>query len=445
MTLRLHGRALRLNPEPEPAGGPPQGPPQAQGPGRALGLFEGFGIELEYMIVDAQTLDVRPVADALFEAIDPAGVRAGEACPDGPDGLVCWSNELAMHVLEMKTARPAGTLDGLAEAFQRHVRIANDALGSLGCCLLPGGAHPWMDPMSETVLWPHEYTEVYRTYDAIFGCQGHGWSNLQSTHVNLPFADDEQFGRLHAAIRLVLPLLPGLAASSPYVDGRAAACADQRLEFYRTNALRVPMMTALVVPEAVFTIEGYRRQILGALYEQLAPLDPAGVLRHEFANARGAIARFDRGAIEIRLLDIQECPAADLAIVRLIVEAVRAHVQERWIDSSAQRAVGVEPLHAQLLACIRDAEAATIDQGAILEAFGVTDGPLPCGALWRRLAEQLLPADHPDRAVLDRILSAGTLATRLRRAAGPSPSRQRLASVYAELARCLAQGCLFHA
>ena len=38
-------------------------------------------------------------------------------------------------------------------------------------------------------------------------------------HVNLPFADDAQFARLHAAIRLVLPLLPALAASSPIAEG----------------------------------------------------------------------------------------------------------------------------------------------------------------------------------------------------------------------------------
>ena len=80
----------------------------------------------------------------------------------------------------------------------------------MGCTLLPGGVHPWMDPSKETRLWPHEYNEVYRSFDRIFGCAGHGWSNLQSTHLNLPFADDDEFGRLHAAIRAILPLLPAL-------------------------------------------------------------------------------------------------------------------------------------------------------------------------------------------------------------------------------------------
>ena len=34
-----------------------------------------------------------------------------------------------------------------------------------------------------------------------------------------------------------------------------------------------------------------------------------------FISACRAIARFTRGAIEIRVLDVQECPAADLAML----------------------------------------------------------------------------------------------------------------------------------
>lgn len=32
-----------------------------------LSLFSAFGIELEYMIVDAQSLDVRPIADEVMQ------------------------------------------------------------------------------------------------------------------------------------------------------------------------------------------------------------------------------------------------------------------------------------------------------------------------------------------------------------------------------------------
>src|SRR5690606_12908976 len=113
---------------------------------------------------------------------------------------------------------------------------------------------------------PHDFNEVYRAFDRIFDCRGHGWGNLQSMHINLPFADDEEFGRLHAAVRLVLPLLPGLAASSPLVENRRTGSMDNRLEFYRHNCARIPSVTGHVIPEPVFGIEEYRDQVLGRIY-----------------------------------------------------------------------------------------------------------------------------------------------------------------------------------
>ena len=62
---------------------------------------------------------------------------------------------------------------------------------------MPGGMHPWMDPARETRLWPHDNAHVYRQYDEIFDCSRHGWSNLQSTHINLPFANDMEFARVY--------------------------------------------------------------------------------------------------------------------------------------------------------------------------------------------------------------------------------------------------------
>src|SRR5690606_25183589 len=114
---------------------------------------------------------------------------------------------------------------------------------------LPTAMHPLMLPDLETKLWPHDAATIYATFDRIFGCKGHGWSNLQSVHINLPFRDQDEFGRLHAAIRLVLPLLPGLAASSPVQEGRLSGFLDTRLEHYRQNQKRLPSITGQVIPE----------------------------------------------------------------------------------------------------------------------------------------------------------------------------------------------------
>jgi len=162
-----------------------------------LHLFQAYGVELESMIVDRETLDARPIADDLLAAVSPEG---SEPEAEVEFGDIAWSNELVLHVIEMKTNGPAVSLDGLGARFREHVGRIHELLEPLGACLLPTGMHPWFDPDREARLWPHEYGPVYRTFDRIFGCRGHGWSNLQSTHLNLPFDGDDEFGRLHAAI-----------------------------------------------------------------------------------------------------------------------------------------------------------------------------------------------------------------------------------------------------
>ncbi|MEO1718323.1 MAG: glutamate-cysteine ligase family protein, partial [Planctomycetota bacterium] len=323
------------------------------------------------------------------------------------------------------------------------IRRLDPLLEPMNARLLPTAMHPWMNPNTETRLWPHENNEIYQKYDRIFGCKGHGWGNLQSTHINLPFANDDEFGRLHAALRLVLPLLPAIAASSPIVDGDWSPISCQRMEVYRSNSKRVPMMTGLVVPEPVFKRAGYERDILGKLYDELRPLDPEGVLRHEFANARGAMARFDRGAIEIRVLDIQECPKADLAIAALIIELVRAVVSERWISYEDQKRIKTEPLHGVLLDTIRYADRTRIRERALLDAFGINQSLVWAADLWVSLLEQVMPDHAAWSPMLRRMLKTGTLANRIGQQIRRFPTKPELQSVYGELAECLHDGELF--
>ena len=86
-------------------------------------------------------------------------------------------------------------------------------------------------------------------------------------------------------------------------------------------------MVGVLVPERVFTRSAYESVLLERIYRDLRPFDPEGVLRHEWVNARGAIARFDRGTIEIRVMDVQECPAADLAVLGATATVLRAIVR----------------------------------------------------------------------------------------------------------------------
>ncbi len=407
-----------------------------------LPLGSAYGVEIEYMIVDAVTLDVRPWADRLI--VGSSGDRTKNEVDRGD---FRWSNELALHVIEIKTAGPVASLRGLAGGFGEQVRAINQQLAQWGACLLPGGMHPWMDPARETHLWPHAWSDLYATFDRIFGCHGHGWANLQSTHLNLPFSTDAEFRRLHSTLRLLLPLLPALAASSPYADARACPWLDGRLQHYAANSRRLPSVAARLIPPVITSEADYTRQIYDPITADLVDLDPEGHLEAPWVNARGIIPRFDRGTIEIRVLDTQENPASDLALLE-VIDGLTRQLLATWQSWSP----AAEALETDFLADIFEQSAgvglsapAPASLVAVFQQAGWLITPRPGQSLtlrdlWRTGLAQL--AQQPTSPV-DALgwaksrLETGSLAEQLRRALGRNPSRAALRESYQQLRRRL--------
>jgi carboxylate-amine ligase len=402
-----------------------------------LHLFEAVGIELEYMIVDRQSLKVKPVCDELLKAV------AGTQASDWENGAIAWSNELVMHVVEFKTNGPAKSWQGLGDAFHENVLLANNKLQAIDCQLLPTAAHPLMNPFTDTVIWPYDSHEVYELYDRIFGCKGHGWSNLQSMHINLPFGNDEEFGRLHAAIRLLMPLLPTLFASSPILDGALTNFADSRLEMYRHNQDKIPSIAGLVVPEAVFSKRDYEKYIFGPITRDILPYDTNLVMDKYFLNSRGCIARFDRHAIEIRVLDIQEAPSVDLALAQFVTEILKAIVSEQWCSYENQKEIDTQWLQSIFLSAVKHGSAVVMDP-AYAYLFGCSEKELNSNVLWAHLLKsvqsQLLP---PVIEIIETILKEGNLSERITKALGDKVTQESIKVVYLHLGQCLASNQMF--
>jgi len=123
----------------------------------------------------------------------------------------------------------------------------------------------------------------------------------------------------------------------------------------------------------------------------------------------------------VRVLDIQERPAADLATIRRIVDALRDLVGERRSPLRAQAAIETERLAAVFDDCVRRAEGAVIADAGYLEALGVNGGPgMTAGELWGRLSDGPPPAP--------------SLASRIHQALDRGRS---LGAVYGALCDCL--------
>ncbi len=407
---------------------------------RPLRLFEGYGIEMEYMIVDRDSLNVLPISDRLLEKV------AGKIVNEVPQNGTAWSNELVLHVIEIKTNGPATGLNGLGESFQVQVDEINSQLDSFNAKLMPGAIHPWMDPFNEVKLWPHEYNPIYESYNRIFDCRGHGWANVQSTHLNLPFYGDEDFEKLHAALRLILPLIPAIAASSPIADSEVKPWFDYRMEAYRTNSAKIPSITGKIVPEQVFTEADYREQIFDTMYRDIAPYDKDGILQDEWLNSRGAMSRWDRNAIEIRVIDIQETPANDIAIIEWIVNLAKALISADWCSLNEQKSWHENDLYDMLMNTIKYGENAEIEDKKYLSLFGISDSTMKAGDLCRFIFDRLeseYTFTAESKEALELIFEEGPLGRRILNALPENFSKKELFAVYSKLTDCLNRGTSF--
>lgn len=331
----------------------------------------------------------------------------------------------------------------MAEAFAVNVRLANDKLGQDGLRLMPTAMHPWLDP-EDAQLWPHDAR--YSTLDKVFSCKRHGWVNSLTATLELPFSGDEEFARLHAAVRFVLPILPGLAASSPVIDGERNGILDNRLIAARANCVRVPSVAGEIVPEPIGSTGEYQERVLEPMYRDLEPHDPEGVWRHESLNARGAIARLERSSVEIRVLDMQETPKMDVAYAALIVEVLKLLCAEQWLDAAGMNRWRTAQLKLLLELAARHGEGAGIGDKPYLAAFGMRSSGTELKGLWEHLIETVSARGSLDAStgrLLEHYLRHGTLATRISKAVGLLPTRTKLVRVYEDLCESLAEGTPF--
>lgn len=394
-------------------------------------LFEVYGVELEYMLVHSNTLKVNPIVDKLLTR------KHGSLTSDVENGKIEWSNELVAHVVEMKTNGPTADLEGLDDLFAENVREMNELLKDFGSELLPTAAHPLMHPESEMQLWQHNYSQIYALYNRIFDCRGHGWSNVQSMHLNLPFSGDAEFEKLHAAVRILLPIIPGLSSSSPIFEGKLTGFKDTRMHVYKTNQKEIPQMTGRVIPEQHFSKKEYFEGIFEPINKAIKPYDTDNILDHHFLNSRGAIARFDRGAIEIRVVDIQECPKADVAIAVLIIEALKLLVSEELVALEDQKQWHENELFEIFNDVIVDAEATVIRNAAFANLFDLQSG-VTVKEIWEKIYSRVkadISGKH--RESIEFLLQNGSLSTRILKTIGEDYSQEKIVLVYRELGKCL--------
>ncbi|HYW13146.1 MAG TPA: glutamate-cysteine ligase family protein [Longimicrobium sp.] len=409
----------------------------ARGGDRHYKPFEVAGMELEYPTVD-RDLNVVSLVEPAFR------VLAGRGTSDVDLGAVGFSNEIADHVFEIKTQAPVRSLAeaeaALAEGIQRFSAVLHAEFGGR---LLPTGMHPWFDPRKGK-LWTRSGLRIYTTYARLFDVRTHGWMNVHASHLNLPMGREVDAIAMHTAAALLIPYLPALAASTPMYDGELQPAADGRLAWILEHQARIPESCGELVPEYVEGFGDYRKRILAPMYRALDRLPDTGAIRHEFFNTRGAILRFARRAMEIRVLDTQECVKMDVAVAVFVRSALK-HLTQRIAAGRVEL-----PDHAVLVedfrACIAAGSTARV-RAPHLDVERDGDGTADVKEVLRHLLSGARKSVRKDEAgYLDlaaRMVEAGTLSERIRAALAPVANAddetftEAARRIYIELIDCL--------
>jgi hypothetical protein len=398
---------------------------------RPYRLLEAFHLRTDRQVVDRHTLEPMALVEALWK-------EGGAVGDEWVRGTMAWAACRAGHQMQLRSVRPALRATILHKRMANELRAMDQLLARHDAMLLPGGAHPWMDPAHAAVSGLHGDAGMWASCQRLFGCRSHGWLNSAGSRLFITFQGDEEFTKLHAAVRLLLPIMPALSAASPFLDGRYTGFLDARMEAYLHTHEELPDLMGSLVPEAVFNQEDYYRTVYGPIATALADQE-AGELDHELMNVRGAVPHFDQGLLEIRVLDAQECAAADLAIAEFIMVVLKALVGGRWVSTYLQRAWPETDLLAIFLQVIKDGGNTLIANRDYLLMLGMMNtAQLSAHKVWQHLFVELYGelSENAQQQVAH-ILEHGCLGSRILERTGREPDRDQLRKVYGELAECL--------
>lgn len=226
-----------------------------------------------------------------------------------------FGKELQLHVMEIRPNTPFTSPVAFEETVQEAVVTVHEFLQrKYQASLLGTGMHPLLK-LNDTAIWPHRHKQIYDALGRIFDLKKHGWLNIQSFQLNLPYSNEKDGVLLHNTLANVCAYLPAVAASSPIYEGKLGKNVDNRLKFYAVNQREVPSVTGDIVPEYASSFSQYRREVISGYSLDLAAAGAGDlILDKEWVNSRGVIFRFDRRALEIRVMDEQECVKSDVAL-----------------------------------------------------------------------------------------------------------------------------------
>jgi carboxylate-amine ligase len=249
------------------------------------------GIEEEFQILDAATLDLAPRYEELRAAADEDPVLA-----------TAVAGELIQSEIEIRSGRGEDLRAAVAQ--QREARRRLFALAEArGVALGATGTHPWADYREQLNIQTEHYRRVV---------EGLQWvarrNNTFSLHVHVGIRDADRAVRICDRLRPVLPLLLAISANSTGLDAR-----DSGLHSARSQSF-TKVFPRCGIPDAYGSWEAY------AQYIDLLRATNSIV---EYTQVWWSVRpHFSFGTVEVRICDAQSTARESEHLAGLIAACV---------------------------------------------------------------------------------------------------------------------------
>jgi glutamate---cysteine ligase / carboxylate-amine ligase len=250
------------------------------------------GIEEEFAVLDAESLDMVPRFEELRDA----------AVAEDPVLAEAIAGELISSEIEIRSGRGEDLAEAIAR--QREMRQRLFALAaSRGVALGATGTHPWADYREQRNIDTEHYRRVVEGLQYVARR-----NNTFSVHVHVGVRDAHRAVRACDRLRPVLPLLLAISANSPYVDARDSGLHSARSQTFTKSFPRCG------IPDAFGSWDAYRQYI-----ELLVRTNSIVEYTQVWWSVR---PHFSFGTVEVRICDAQSTAQEAEALASLIVACV---------------------------------------------------------------------------------------------------------------------------
>ena len=391
-------------------------------------LLSDRTIEVEYIIADRDSMEAVPLAEKLIKKAAGCEKSVTYSSPDS-ECTILWSLTKHDYIVKFSAQISRANIREAEKILHNQILEANRMLEEFNAVLYASAVYPLpgsgsaKKSCSSCSDRPEDIRNLIE--NSVF--------NYHYMKLYLHFNNEEEFFRLHTAVRLIMPLLPALTSGSPVIGNCETEVQDSGLEIFRHKLSRKGKACGSIIPRPVRNRKEYEESL-----NQCLNCDSSGKDAALVDECKALTADFEKGMLGVSIFDMQESPHVDFAVVRFVTYVLELIVNCRC-GAERQASVSNDELLKIFDNITKDGLKGIADNEKYLKLLGIEDQTrMSAWGIWMLLAKKVKDYAGLKIPPVENILKTGALSERIVKAA----EQRSVKETFQELAECLEENIM---